>query len=291
MSAANDPLPVIDTESRGRTWLVFGRFVLPVAPFLATIGLDAVTGNLLSTGVLYALSVSVASWRGNLYLGLIIAVLSYVVLVPLSAEPTQFPAAWYEWLNHFVVLFGLIGTAVLSKRVGATYRQVRMRADTDALTGLLNRQGFVDALNRCMRQQQSHAAPFTLVYLDVDRFKAVNDRFGHAQGDELLQRIGSALREMARASDPVGRVGGDEFVILLPEVGHDMAERLAERLVVQLEERFSKRYDIGFSAGLETFDQPPARAEAALAAADHRMYLVKRERQAARPAAGAAAAA
>ena len=92
--------------------------------------------------------------------------------------------------------------------------QIALLAQTDALTGLANRRSFIDALRRAFAHAEAGGKPFALLYIDVDHFKEVNDRLGHASGDALLEALAARLKGHCRAGDVVARLGGDEFAIL-----------------------------------------------------------------------------
>ena len=94
----------------------------------------------------------------------------------------------------------------------------RERARTDALTGILNQDGFAEAARREIGRGRRHGHFLTLGYVDCDDFKAVNDSRGHAEGDALLREVARVLATSVRSDDVVGRIGGDEFVLLMPEV-------------------------------------------------------------------------
>jgi diguanylate cyclase (GGDEF)-like protein len=104
------------------------------------------------------------------------------------------------------------------------------RAATDALTGLPNSRSLRDALKRMVAQAGRSVSPLSVVLLDLDRFRRINDTFGHERGDDALAAIGELLRESVRASDYVGRFGGEEFLIVLPETDRDGAAVLAEKV-------------------------------------------------------------
>jgi diguanylate cyclase (GGDEF)-like protein len=103
-------------------------------------------------------------------------------------------------------------------------------ATTDALTGLLNRRAFIEAVERERARSDRHAFPLSLLLLDVDHFKRINDVHGHAAGDAVLQGVARVLESVARRSDFVGRWGGEEFVVALPQTGEAGARVAAERL-------------------------------------------------------------
>ncbi|RZJ77498.1 MAG: GGDEF domain-containing protein, partial [Brevundimonas sp.] len=107
-------------------------------------------------------------------------------------------------------------------------------ADHDVLTPALNRRGFVAVMTRTMAYCDRYKAPASLLYLDLDGFKAVNDGLGHAAGDAALVHVARLLLDNVRAADAVGRLGGDEFALLLqnagPDEGREKARRLTEAL-------------------------------------------------------------
>jgi diguanylate cyclase (GGDEF)-like protein len=149
------------------------------------------------------------------------------------------------------------------------------RADIDPLTDIRNRRGFERELKRSLAHIARYGGAAALAYLDLDGFKAVNDRQGHAAGDGLLKRVAGALTAQVRASDVVGRLGGDEFAVLLWNVDDARAQAKARQL-----EAVVAAAGVGASAGVAmlTRDQTP---EQAIAAADAAMYARKKQRRAA----------
>lgn len=111
----------------------------------------------------------------------------------------------------------------------AAARAIRM-ADTDALTGVASRRKAMAELDDALAEAEATGAPLALAIFDIDHFKAVNDRFGHAAGDAVLRRVARAARQAVRPTDLVGRLGGEEFVVLLPGMGEARALELAETL-------------------------------------------------------------
>lgn len=108
--------------------------------------------------------------------------------------------------------------------------ELRMIAQVDHLTGALTRRGFIEQAEREIARSHRYGRPSTLMMLDVDHFKSVNDTYGHATGDQVLQQIANIAEVTLRPSDVFGRLGGEEFAILLPETGGDEAVVVAERL-------------------------------------------------------------
>ncbi len=108
--------------------------------------------------------------------------------------------------------------------------RLRVESDTDPLTGVQNRRAILERLTAERGWAAERGLPLAVLFIDLDRFKAVNDTYGHAVGDQLLRAVAHALRSVLRASDAVGRVGGDEFLVILPGAGPSAAARLAESL-------------------------------------------------------------
>ncbi len=115
-------------------------------------------------------------------------------------------------------------------QMAALYEDARRLATTDMLTGLLNRRAFLDAIERERSRSTRHAFPMSVLLLDVDHFKKVNDERGHALGDVVLQGVARVLESVARKSDFVARWGGEEFVVALPQTGEAGARVAAERV-------------------------------------------------------------
>lgn len=155
--------------------------------------------------------------------------------------------------------------------------RARRLAETDPLTGLANRRRVMAALDKFVMDARVTSMPLVLVMFDIDYFKSVNDRFGHPHGDEVIKRVAELTKMQARDSDLVGRVGGEEFVWIIPGASDGMAEALTERLRKAVEEGSSVgqgepvTISVGYTSGqlggtgLTLF----ARADAALYEAKH----------------------
>jgi diguanylate cyclase (GGDEF)-like protein len=161
--------------------------------------------------------------------------------------------------------------------------ELEAKIDVDPLTGLLNRRGFERELARSIAYVKRYGTSAALVYLDLDGFKPVNDRHGHAAGDAVLKAVAAALRGRVRASDVVARWGGDEFVVLLWNVSGPAAAAKAgalERAVYATPVRWgSSTLVVGAAAGVAFIGALDSPGEA-LARADAAMYARKHERHA-----------
>ena len=159
--------------------------------------------------------------------------------------------------------------------------QLQHLADRDPLTGLFSRRRFQEELEREVSRARRHGRPGALLLLDLDGFKLVNDSFGHAAGDELLTRIGNALRNILRDSDVLARIGGDEFALILPDTDIAAGRVVAEKLIDAVREygsvtREDRRAAVTVSVGITLVSAGPALdAAKLLIEADLAMYHAK----------------
>ena len=164
-------------------------------------------------------------------------------------------------------------------RLKAQLNDAEDLADQDHLTPLLNRRAFVRELRRVVTFAQRYGGPASLIYFDLDGFKAVNDRFGHAVGDEVLKVVAQRLAEHVRGSDVLARLGGDEFAVILvqADLGAALAKAAVLAAAVEREPAACGEWlvPLKISYGVRQID-PEASAEQALAGADQAMYTRKR---------------
>ena len=153
-------------------------------------------------------------------------------------------------------------------------------AHYDSLTGIYNRGTFLTEFEREVSRSGRGGAAFSLAIFDLDRFKQLNDRYGHPAGDQVLKAFADVLRSSIRKHDTVGRYGGEEFALLMPQTGMDTAVRVAERIRRALETRGVSvevgRIDVTVSGGVATFGIDGDDWDALLSAADTALYEAKR---------------
>jgi diguanylate cyclase (GGDEF)-like protein len=163
------------------------------------------------------------------------------------------------------------------------HEKLAFMAYHDALTGLLNRRVMKNALARECSRCQRYGHRLSVVFIDLDDFKAANDAFGHETGDALLRHWAQLLKRCARASDVVARFAGDEFVVVLPESDAASAQRFMERVARAAADRPLKtpsaEIPVRFSFGVATMgEQKPDTPEGLLQRADQRMYEAKKKK-------------
>jgi diguanylate cyclase (GGDEF)-like protein len=173
------------------------------------------------------------------------------------------PAMVGAWA--IVAVSVLVAAGVASRLV----RIVDVRLRTDALTGALNRGGLAAAAARALERARRRTEELSVVAIDLDDFKQVNEREGHAGGDRLLASAADAWRAELRGEDVLARTGGDEFVLLMPGTSSEQAEAVLERL--------RRAHPVAWSAGVSVW-RPGEPIEACIARADARLYEAKAER-------------
>jgi diguanylate cyclase (GGDEF)-like protein len=154
-----------------------------------------------------------------------------------------------------------------------------IRAATDGLTGLPNKRAVTDALKRTFAQAATTQAPLSLLLLDLDHFKQVNDQRGHQVGDQVLANVGATLRNVLRARDFAGRNGGEEFAVLLPDTSITEALEIAERVRVAVAEISLPGSDVSVTAsvGVAVFPDHASTPDRLERLADAALYLAKRQ--------------
>jgi diguanylate cyclase (GGDEF)-like protein/PAS domain S-box-containing protein len=158
---------------------------------------------------------------------------------------------------------------------------LRFVATHDSLTGLPNRVMFGQRLDHAITQAKRHARRLAVLFIDLDRFKIINDTLGHEFGDTLLRDVAQRLTQSVRASDTIGRLGGDEFVVLLEEVSAPMfIASVAQKLIAALAQGFplaGKEYHVSASIGISTYPDDGQSAQELLKNADIAMYRAKEQ--------------
>ncbi|MFO1219278.1 MAG: EAL domain-containing protein [Burkholderiaceae bacterium] len=188
----------------------------------------------------------------------------------LSGEPVFGPAR---------ELLGYRGVGTDVTRAVSAERQLRHMARFDSLTGLANRTQFIERLELALARAARHEHLFAVLFIDLDRFKAINDSLGHAAGDELLRTMAARLSALVRGADLVARLGGDEFVILVEDIDDPADLRaLGQRLLQSIGEPLTlqdRRFQISGSVGISLYPNDGDDAQTLLKNADAAMYLAK----------------
>ena len=225
----------------------------------------------------YLLPVAIASWsrghRGAVVSG---AVAATVWLVVDLWTHTDHAFSLLEAVNVLVLLtvFALFGELIAALR-GRLDRERRL-ANTDPLTGIFNRRAFWSAAQREVARCRRDEVPFAVAYLDLDGFKAVNDRHGHEVGDAVLCIVARTMQRSLRELDMVARLGGDEFALLLPGTDASGARAVLDRLRGELAGlTLPAASRVEFSVGCLAVESEPPDVDVLIARADRLMYELK----------------
>ena len=194
------------------------------------------------------------------------------VLYAETAEPADFPE---EEVLLLETLADLVAGALHN---ALQFQKAQEQAITDGLTGVKTHRFFMEALSAEWKRSTRAGRPFSLVLMDLDRFKFVNDFYGHLEGDVVLQRIGHILEQNCRRSDVVSRYGGDEFVILMPETNMEQARQIANKLRAWVaSDPLLREKNITASFGISTFPLHGSTPQELIQVSDASMYLSKHQ--------------
>ncbi len=240
--------------------------------------LDYVTGYEISMSIFYLVPVAVAAWYagrwGGVALGVICCVSWYIA--DFAAGQLYSHSAIAVW-NVFVRLGFFLIISLLVTALRAAYLHQSQLARTDGLTELYSRRAFEDRLEHDLALARRRKSAVTLAYVDLDNFKAVNDTYGHTEGDRVLQATGRALKNSVRQADTAARLGGDEFALILPDTDGHGAKEVIANLTREFQNAFAAgKLQVTCSIGVVTFLDPGLSLAKAVAAADEVMYQAKR---------------
>lgn len=169
---------------------------------------------------------------------------------------------------------------VLWMEIQAVNQVLAQLATQDSLTATLNRRAFLAEFEREASRSARHKGAFSLAIFDLDRFKSINDRYGHPAGDEVLRSVADTIRASIRRHEVLGRYGGEEFALLMPTTGKEMAALVAERIRCGVEEKGvqirGERIHVTLSGGLATSGIDGEDWDTLLSAADNALYVAKK---------------
>ena len=196
---------------------------------------------------------------------------------------------WQRWWQHnqpviiasllFLGMFGLMAYRITLREQSHRVELID-QSRRDALTGLPNRAAVEEAIQRCIKLSQDTRHPFTVLFLDIDRFKDVNDSFGHNIGDQLLIEIANLIQGILRSDDLLARLGGDEFLIVLPTSGTEMTLQITQRLMQAFQYPLmvgEHSLRVTASIGIALFPEHGEDVGTLLQHADTAMYEAKRD--------------
>lgn len=238
---------------------------------------DYITGPEWAFSSFYLLPIALAAWCVGSGWGLVVSMLSG--LTWLGADL----AAGHIYSNPVVPYWNML--VRLSTFVVVTYALAGLRkvldneknyARQDYLTGAANSRNFIETTALALETAKASGQTIALAYIDLDNFKAVNDKFGHSVGDQLLKLAAQTIKKNLRDGDMVARLGGDEFAVLLPGATEDSSQGAMKRMREHfLDEVTKRKWPASFSMGLVLFKKFPDSVDEMIKKADNLMYVVK----------------
>jgi diguanylate cyclase (GGDEF)-like protein len=260
-------------ESR-RRWLTFA-IALGLIVLLG--GLDYLTASDFSLALFYLLPISLVAWEvgdAEGFLFILLSIGAWVGTDLLDGE-AHLQSPVYYWDAMIRLSFMLIVLALLSRLRNALTNE-RIASRTDFLTGAINSRSFCDLATMELDRLRRYGRPFSLIYLDIDNFKEINDQRGHLAGDGILRQVVQATRDMLRASDVIARLGGDEFAFLLPETDGIEARAVTAKIQEQIRRiSLDEKTFVTASMGVLTCREAPQNADVLIQLGDELMYRVK----------------
>lgn len=232
-------------------------------------GVDWAIGPEIGVAILYVMAIMAVTFHASWVDGAIVATIAAAAgLLGRLVGPNDLEVATVLW-SLFSELAVFLTFVLIMHHIRRLVQLLEHQSRFDALTGALNTRGLLELLQRERSRAERYNLAMTVVFIDLDEMKEVNDRMGHAGGDELLRRFAGKVSDSLRDEDLCARVGGDEFVVVLPDTDHRQAMSVVERLQLGV-------HEISASYGVATFlSQPPA-IEDLISAADSMMYVAKR---------------
>jgi len=236
---------------------------------------DRVTGSEISFSIFYLIPIIFVTWFSKRWVGVFISGASAIAWLMADLMAGRIYSRWVipYWNSIMGFCIFLINVYVLS-RLKAALEMERMLSRVDSLTGITSGRYFIELLNSELLR--SNHLPFTMVYMDFDNFKTVNDRFGHNEGDIVLSTVAGIIRNNIRPTDSAGRFGGDEFAILFPEMGAEESQKVIPKIHKSLLDAIlENKWGITISMGVGTFESSDFSAEEILRLTESLMYSVK----------------
>lgn len=255
-------------------------FWLSILFFLMIPGIglvDYLTGPSISFSLIYLIPVSAIAWLNTRPATVLASIITAVTWEIVDFQSSRYPLSIvaYTWnFSSRIIVFMII--AILISALRQALLQAHELSRRDPLTNALNYRGFNELAEREVYRSTRSSEAMTLIYLDVDNFKTINDTLGHNAGDILLATIVDTLLKNTRKSDLVARLGGDEFVILLPDTGQVAARSTVAKIHKSLSDLSTEHnWPITFSIGVLTCVETPMSLDAMVGMADQLMYTVK----------------
>ncbi|PYP50875.1 MAG: hypothetical protein DMD45_09665 [Gemmatimonadetes bacterium] len=231
----------------------------------------------LRLGILYVVPVLLAASSDGLGWGISFALATALLRFGVGIDQMPLDTLLQVRILNEVAYLAVVGVAIAGlSRLRRTQSQLELLATHDPLTTVLNARAFASQVAQELGRNRRYGRPLALIYLDLDDFKKVNDAHGHATGDAVLRLVADAMRSAVRQADVVGRLGGDEFGVLMPETDGSLAHAVANRLAGGIRTVFRGTPSVTASIGVVAVSGTEAGSDELLRKADQAMYEAKR---------------
>jgi len=239
--------------------------------------LNVRTGADLRLGILYVVPVLLAASYDGLGWGIAFALATALLRFGVGIDQMPLDTSLQVRILNEVAYLTVVGVTIAGlSQLRRTQSQLRLLATHDPLTTVLNARAFASQLAQELGRNRRYGRPLALIYLDLDDFKKVNDAHGHDTGDAVLRLVADAMRSAVRQADVVGRLGGDEFGVLMPETEGTLAHVVATRLAGGIRTVFRGTPSVTASIGVVAVSGTEAGSDELLRKADQAMYEAKR---------------
>jgi diguanylate cyclase (GGDEF)-like protein len=266
-------MPTLSPASRRRLLSLGGALVLTALIYLA----NAVTPSTIKLGLLYLIPVLLVTWFEGVFWGAAVTLATAVLRLVIEIDQVPQDTTGVAVLNQLSFLAVAAIAMFGFRHIRRTQTQLEDLAIRDPLTLVYNARAFAERLGQELKRTRRYGRPLSVLYLDLDDFKRVNDSHGHQTGDAVLKLVADAIRRAVRQADVVGRLGGDEFAVLMPETDGDLADAAATRLAKELRDAFKGTPAVTASVGVVSCTRAEAGVDEVLRQADQAMYQAKRK--------------
>jgi diguanylate cyclase (GGDEF)-like protein len=272
---SSDPAARLDAFIANQSRIALWTEAFLLASIIGVI--DFGVTNEVNMALFQLLPVMFATWYISRRAGILFSFLtlgSWVTTDILSG--VHFSAQIVPYWNGVVRLVFFLVLITLTWVMRDAKRQAQELSRTDSLTGVANGRSFAERAALEVLRMHRNAGPVTLAYVDLDRFKHINDTRGHTEGDRLLQTTAAAVAERIRSTDFVARLGGDEFAVLLPDTSAEAAPKVLAAVEAAVSHAIHDGWGVGCTIGAVTFETAPPSVDYMVRLADDLMYRGKR---------------
>jgi diguanylate cyclase (GGDEF)-like protein len=253
-------------------------WVILAVAFVIVLGImDFLTSYEITFSLFYLIPIFMVAWYTDGRMGLVLSSASAIswFIADFTSGLVYSDPSIYVW-NAILRLGFYTAFSWLSSTLKKSYKINQELARTDFVTGAVSIRYFYELAKIEINRSQRYRHPFSLVYIDLDNFKIINDRLGHSTGDRLLRAVTDSIHRQVRLTDTLARLGGDEFALLLPETDGEEAKMVIAKIHASLvNEMLQNSWMVTFSVGVVTYKKAPKTVDDMIKMADSAMYSIK----------------